>query len=62
MQREHNNLSSQLQQATKRLSQLEEDRSSNEKSLKQSRNMVDDLKGVCQPAIHYCIYMLVILD
>lgn len=45
MQREHNNLSSQLQQGTKRLNQLEEEQKINEQSLKQSRNMVEDLKG-----------------
>ncbi|XP_031436037.1 centromere protein F isoform X2 [Clupea harengus] len=45
MQREHNNLSSQLQQGTKRLNQLEEEQKINEQSLKQSRNMVEDLKA-----------------
>lgn len=56
MQREHNNLSSQLQQGTKRLNQLEEERKCSEQSLKQSRNMVEDLKGmVCPEWVVGCI-------
>lgn len=46
MQREKNTLSCQLDQGTKRVKQLEEEKQNIEQNLTKSRTMVDDLKSM----------------
>ena len=59
LQKENNNLSSQLEQGGRKLSQLEEERKTWEQNLKRSQNMVEDLRGrLSLSDVGFCLLLL----
>lgn len=46
LQREKNSVTVQLDQSSRRLSQLEEEKKSTDQSLKRTQGLLDDLKGI----------------